>query len=338
MISLIATVLNEGESVRPLLDSIAAQTRMPDEVVIVDGGSGDDTVAILRSYADRLPMRVMVADGCNISQGRNLAIESARGDIIAATDAGVRLDAKWLERITDPLLEDASVGVVSGFFRADPQTPFEVALGAATLPLAGEIDPDSFLPSSRSIAFRKSAALRIGGYPEWLDYCEDLIFDLRLRMAGERFAFEPNALAFFRPRANLRGFWRQYYLYARGDGKADLWRKRHAARYIACLLIAPGIGAVGALIHPALWLGWLAAGLIYLHRPYLRLPEIMRGAGGGSLVDWALCLALIPFLRLVGDLAKMLGYPAGWRWRNQNSSPDWRAMQDFASSRDARLE
>ena len=59
MISLIATVLNEGQSMHRLMQSLVEQTRLPDEIVIVDGGSRDDTVAILHSYADRLPLRVL---------------------------------------------------------------------------------------------------------------------------------------------------------------------------------------------------------------------------------------------------------------------------------------
>ena len=326
MISLIATVLNEGESIRQLLDSIAAQTRLPDEIVIVDGGSSDNTLDILREYSDRLPVRLQVEEGCNISQGRNRAIEAAKGDIIAVTDAGVRLDSRWLARITAPLLADESTGVAAGFFQAAPQTLLEIALGAATLPLAEEISPRDFLPSSRSIAFRKQSALRVGGYPEWLDYCEDLIFDLRLRLAGERFAFEPAALAHFRPRGSLRSFWRQYYLYARGDGKADLWRRRHCARYATYLLLAPGIGLAGALVEPLLWSFWLPGAAIYLWRPYRRLPAVMRRADGGSLRDWLRCLALIPLLRVIGDAAKMLGYPAGWRWRLRERPPDWRNL------------
>ena len=67
MISLICTVLNEGDHMRRLLDSLVAQTCAPDEVVIVDGGSRDNTVAVLNEYADRLPLRVLVEPGANIS-------------------------------------------------------------------------------------------------------------------------------------------------------------------------------------------------------------------------------------------------------------------------------
>ena len=326
MISLIATVLNEGDNIHQLFDSIQRQTRRPDEIVIVDGGSSDDTLAIINGYGDALPLRIFVEAGCNISQGRNRAIAETRGDIIAVTDAGVRLSERWLEEITTPLLVEPALNVVGGFFQADPQSAFEAALGATTLPLAREIDSATFLPSSRSIAFRKSAANAIGGYPEWLDFCEDLIFDLRLREAGGPFAFAPDALVDFRPRRGLRQFFRQYYLYARGDGKANLWSRRHLIRYLTYFALTPGILLAGALLHPALWLLYLLGAAAYLNQPYRRLPTVMRRAPDRSPRAWLYCIVMIPLIRLTGDVAKMIGYPVGWRWRLAMRPPDWRRL------------
>ena len=323
MISLIATVLNEGDNIHHLFDSIKRQTRRPDEIVIVDGGSSDDTLAIMQGYAEELPLRLFVEPGCNISQGRNRAIAEARGDIIAVTDAGVRLTESWLEKISAPLLHDPALDVVGGFFHADPQTAFEVALGATTLPLAREIEEATFLPSSRSIAFRKAAAQAVGGYPDWLDFCEDLVFDLRLRGQGGPFAFAPDALVYFRPRPGLRQFFRQYYLYARGDGKANLWLKRHLIRYLTYFALTPGIFLAGALLHPALWLLYLLGAADYLYQPYRRLPTVMRRAPDSSPLVWIYCIIMIPLIRLTGDVAKMIGYPVGWRWRLTQRPPDW---------------
>lgn len=324
MITLIATVLNEGGSIRHLMDSIKRQARQPDEIVIVDGGSQDDTLAIMQSYRAQLPLRLLVVEGCNISQGRNCALAAARGDIIAVTDAGVRLADDWLENITRPLLDQPDLNGVGGFFQADPQTAFEAALGAATLPLENEIDPQAFLPSSRSAAFRKTAAQAVGGYPEWLDFCEDLVFDLRLRAKAGPLAFAPNALVYFRPRRSLTSFGRQYFFYARGDGKARLWGKRHLIRYAVYLLLAPLIFLTGLLFSPLFWSLYALGGAVYLWRPYRRLPFVMRRLARPSVSAWLYCVLMIPVIRLAGDAAKMLGYPLGWHWRLKHRPPDWR--------------
>lgn len=326
MITLIATVLNEGDNIHHVMNSLKLQTRQPDEIVIVDGGSTDNTVATMQAYTDQLPLRLFVEEGCNISQGRNRAIAEAQGDIIAVTDAGVKLTDTWLEVITQPLLDHADVDVVAGFFQAAPHTRFEVAIGATTLPIKDEIDPQSFLPSSRSVAFRKASSDFIGGYPEWLDFCEDLIFDIRLQQTSQPFVFAPDALVYFRPRPSLSKFYKQYYLYARGDGKANLWRKRHIIRYITYLIVFPVVLLLGLFIHPILWGLYLIGGAIYLKQPYRRLPVVMQTAPDQSMGTWLYCILMIPVIRVVGDVAKMIGYPVGWRWRKANHPPDWRIL------------
>ena len=275
-VSVIATVLNEGESVRPLLESLLDQTRLPDEVVICDGGSTDNTREILAEYAEWLPLKIIEAPGANISQGRNRAIFAAAGPIIAATDAGVMLGPEWLEAISDPIREGRAP-VVSGWFETDPYTDFEVVLGATVLPSRGDIDPQTFLPSSRSVAFLKSAWEEVAGYPEWLDYCEDLIFDLDLRERFGPFPFAPRAVAYFRPRSSLRAFFRQYYRYARGDGKAHLFTRRHLIRYGTYLV---GLPLIFRLIWRGKWPGWLLllSGVgAYCQRPAERLWPLTAG-------------------------------------------------------------
>ena len=301
MISLIATVLNEGDNIHQLFESIVAQTRPPDEVVVVDGGSGDDTLAIMRGYADELPLRLFVEAGCNISRGRNRAIAEARGDIIAVTDAGVRLSDAWLERITAPLLADPALNVVGGFFQADPQSAFEAALGATTLPLAPEIAGATFLPSSRSIAFRKSAAEAIGGYPEWLDYCEDLVFDLRLREAGRSIRLRAGRASLFSTAAEPAAvFSAVLSLCARRWQSRSLAKAApHSLSDVCCVdaghLSGGRAHAAGALAALPRWrrrlllsplsppanraarrLVYFAAGLAVLHRAYSADPRDRR--------------------------------------------------------------
>lgn len=309
LVSLVLTVRNEAHSVDPLLASIAAQTHPPDEVVVVDGGSSDGTVERLERWRDRLPLVVLARPGSNIARGRNEAIRHATGDLLAVTDAGVRLDPCWLEELLGAVREDEA-DIASGFFAADARGTFEIALGATTLPGIDDVDPATFLPSSRSVLFTRAAWHSVGGYPEWLDYCEDLVFDLALRARGCRFVFVPTAIALFRPRATLPEFFRQYYLYARGDGKADLWRGRHAIRYATYLCVAALLLAGRGGVPAGVLLACGAAG--YTRRPYQRLIPGLRDLAPAERLR---ALALVPLIRFTGDVAKMLGYPAGVAWR-----------------------
>jgi glycosyltransferase involved in cell wall biosynthesis len=315
-VTVIATVLNEIDAIDPLLASLLAQSRLPDEVVIVDGGSADGTWARLLSWQEksRVPLKILRLLGCNIAQGRNYAIAEASSEVIAVTDAGVRLSATWLEALTDPFSTSDNPDVVSGFFEADPRTLFEVVLGAITLPRLAEVNPAKFHPSSRSVAFKRSAWLSVGGYPEWLDYCEDLVFDFALRDAGLRFAFAPKALVWFRPRSSLRAFYKQYYRYGRGDGKADLYLWRHLIRYGTYLLVIPGLILLAALSYP-LWLVFLVFAILAIFwRPLKRSWPALTGLPRQRAL---LGLFWVPVIVFTGDIAKMLGYPAGVVWRRR---------------------
>jgi hypothetical protein len=281
------------------------QSRRPDEIVINDNNSTDATAAIVeRAIAIGRPIR-LVRGGHNIPSGRNNAIRHARGDIIACTDAGLTLDPEWLATIVAPI-ERGEADLVGGFFRPAPRSLFELALAATNYPDVEEIDPATFLPFGQSVAFRRSMWEQVGGYPEWASHCEDLLFDLALKRRRARVAFAPTALVHFRPRESFGALWHQYFAYARGDGAADLWRKRHAIRY-ATYLGGLALG-VAALRRPwIVGLGVLGA-IVYCAAPVRRL---LRRAPGISTEEKLHALALIPLLRAVGDLAKMAGYPAG---------------------------
>lgn len=314
-ISVVCTVLNEAGTIGDLLRSLAVQTVRPREIIIVDGGSRDGTQLHVEWWHGRLgcPLRLIDAPRANISAGRNRGIVAARAPIVAVTDGGVTLAPTWLSSLATPFAH-ADIAVVSGFFVPDARTAFEAAMGATVLPAVRDVRPDRFLPSSRSVAFRTAAWAAVGGYPEWLDYCEDLVFDLALRDRGYRFVFVPEAVAHFRPRSSLRAFWHQYFRYARGDGKAGLWAKRHALRY-ATYGVALGLALAGGRGR-RLWPLAVLGAVDYVRRPYQRLLPLLHRR------PWrerCAAFAFVPLIRVTGDCAKMIGYPVGlaWRWRRK---------------------
>lgn len=320
-IAVVATVFNERASLPRLLQSLREQSLQPDEVVIVDAGSTDGTWELLQGWQEGWPLvRALQARGVGRSEGRNIGFRAAVSSWIAVTDAGVVLDRHWLAQLMAAKAAQPLAGVVGGFFCAAPSSFFELALGAVTLPRREEIDGARFLPSSRSVLVAKAAWQAAGGYPEWLDLCEDLVFDLQLRSNGVSFAFAPEAFVWFRPRTSVRRFFQQYFGYARGDGRANLWLGRHCLRYATYWGMFVAVAACGAtrswLMRSAiaLLLGGGAVG--YLRRPYQRLmrsdPALWASAPWHRrVVPWL----LIPLLRFEGDVAKMVGFPLGVWWR-----------------------
>jgi glycosyltransferase involved in cell wall biosynthesis len=304
-VSLIATVKNEADNIAALLDSMLAQSRPPDEIVINDNGSSDGTVAIIQHYIDRgHPIR-LVHGGSNIPSGRNNAIRHANGPLIASCDAGLTLPTHWLADIITPL-ESGVADVGAGFYRAASTSLWEFALGATNYPEVEEVDPDTFLPAGQSVAFTKAAWEAVGGYPEWAATCEDLLFDLALKERGYRFQFVPSAAVHFQPRSSVGAYVWQYYTYARGDGVGHLFWRRHAVRYAFY-----GYMTVVALLarrNSWAWLLTLPPWALHLRKP---LSRVWRKSDDRPLGQRMGALALVPLIRLLGDGAKMVGYPVG---------------------------
>ena len=227
-VSVIITVKNEEKTIAELIESLIAQSRRPDEIVIVDGGSEDKTIQIITCYMDKLPIKILRARGANIARGRNLAIQEACGEIIASTDAGCILDQEWLENLVKPIEQDVA-DVVGGWYKSDARNWIEECIALFSYPLLEEVleKPDEFLPSSRSIAFKREVWEKVGGYPEELDTAEDTLFDIKMKKAGFRFKFEPKALVFWRPRPSIESFFRQQFRYAKGNAQAALYIPRY---------------------------------------------------------------------------------------------------------------
>jgi glycosyltransferase involved in cell wall biosynthesis len=297
-VTLISTVKNCAEGVDAFLASLAAQTRAPDEVVIVDGGSTDGT-------ADRLAIddsvTLVVEPGANIARGRNVALATATHDVIAVTDGDCILEPTWLAEIVAPI--EAGADVSMGFYEPEPGGFWQTCMASVNLPVdASEVDPATFNPSARSVAYRRDAIEAVGGYPEWLAIGEDMWVDLRWRERGLDMRFAPGAVVRWRLRPSLAETWHQYFKYARGDAQAGMHPERHAARF------ATYGGLAAALASRRTWPKLLAAGggVAYARTPVRRAWRRFDGTR-----ERALAIMAVPALLAFTDTAKMAGYAAG---------------------------
>jgi len=312
-VTLIATVLNEGGNIRRFLDGLMAQTRRPDEIVLTDGGSTDGTAEVIQEYVGRgAPISLIVEPDANIARGRNIAISHASGDIIASTDAGCRTHPEWLAEITAPF-RDTSVDVACGFSLAEAHNRKEESFGILTLDDIRKVDIRTFNPSSRSVAFRKAVWEKAGGYPEELYCAEDSFFNQRMRAAGAKFVFCPEAIVYWYPNPTLRKTARQYFRYAQGDGRSHLYGRVYGIIFVKVALVL-GLAAAG-LLHTALW----SVLAISLAAYYLRMLQVNRHRG--SIATNSLVFAY----RLILDGVRLAGHLYGRIERRRNSK--YRALR-----------
>jgi glycosyltransferase involved in cell wall biosynthesis len=301
-VSLVATVRNAHPAVERWLESVRRQTRPPDEVVVVDGGSTDGTLAALRAAPD---ITVVEAPGANIARGRNLAVRAAAHDVIAVSDGDCVLAEDWLERILRPI--EAGGLAAAGFYRPLAGDPWQV-FATSHLPDAEEVGR-GWMPSSRSLAFRREAFEAAGGYPEWLAIGEDMYLNHRWRDLGIRIERAVDAVVWWPPRPTPAATWRQYAGYAEGDAMAGMYPERHAVRFAAYgLLLAALLGR-----RPRLLAMLAAAGALYVRRPVGRARRRLPPGSPARLAAPLGVPAAIAFL----DAAKMAGYLRGLRARRR---------------------
>jgi glycosyltransferase involved in cell wall biosynthesis len=238
-VTLISTVFNEEEYIAKLLESILQQSVMPLEVIFVDGGSTDHTMTSIKSFKPifkkrNVALKLLEKSG-NRSVGRNFAISQARFQNIASCDAGCILEKDWLKNISEPL-NDSSIDVVAGFYKGLPENIFQKSLVPYVLVMEDKVNPETFLPASRTMAFRKKIWKELGGFPEGYSHNEDYVFAKQLKKIQAKLYFQKDALVYWLPRKNIKEAFTMFYRFALGDAESGIIRPKVLFIFLRYLL------------------------------------------------------------------------------------------------------
>ena len=300
-ISVVVTVLNEAETIWLLLLGLLAQTHLPDEVIIVDGGSNDRTIFLIKLFQKRYPLLSIkvVTYPSNRSQGRNRGIRLAKNEWIAITDAGCMPDRNWLKELTNQA-NVSKAEVIAGYYEAITETNFQAAVTPYMLVMEDRVNPDYFLPATRSMMLRKSAWKKVGGFDESLTLSEDYDFAHKLEAAGFKFSFTMKAKVFWWPLETWGEFFQTVMGMARYDAIAGLTRLKAylvICRYLMMFFLSLTFFA----IHWLLGIGWVLF--------VLGLYSVWAMWKNGHYLDrgWL----YLPLLQIVADLGVILGTMRG---------------------------
>src|SRR5581483_3567739 len=115
-IAVVICTRNRPDDLADCLASLARQTRLPDEVLVVDASDGPEPEARVRAWAATAPVpRVDVLPAApGLTRQRNLGAAATTGDLITFLDDDVVLDPGYLAAIAELFVLDPSLGGAQG--------------------------------------------------------------------------------------------------------------------------------------------------------------------------------------------------------------------------------
>jgi glycosyltransferase involved in cell wall biosynthesis len=198
-VSVIIPCYNQGHLVTYAIDSVLNQTRSPDEIIVVNDGSNDDTAAVCRTYEGLITYVFQANAG--LSAARNTGILRARSEYVHLLDADDLMRPTALARLLDTAVSNPTASVIRGSWEevtSDGTLLTEVrATDLGSDPFHALFDALAVGPPCRYMV-RRESLLAAGLFDERLKSCEDWDMWLRVALAGVRFATSPDAVTVYR--------------------------------------------------------------------------------------------------------------------------------------------
>ncbi len=229
-VSILIPCYNEGDNVRETV-AYALRQRYPNfEVVAVNDGSKDDTLAILTELAAANPrLRVVnLATNQGKAMGLRAATLLARGDIVIGIDGDSLLAPEATHWLVRHFISNPDVGAVTGNPRVRNRSSLigRIQVGefsgiVGLIKRAQRSYGRIFTVSGVIAAFRKSALHDVGYWsPDMIT--EDVDISWKLQLKGWMIRFEPNALCWVLMPETLNGLWKQRVRWSQGGAEVML--------------------------------------------------------------------------------------------------------------------
>jgi cellulose synthase/poly-beta-1,6-N-acetylglucosamine synthase-like glycosyltransferase len=300
-VTVVLTVLRDPRVARTL-ESLLAQERPPEEILVDDGGGTDQVQRITEGFTRRDPrVKHLLAPG-TIAESRNRALEVATGDLVVFLDADEIAPVGWLGKLLAPFA-DPTVGFTGGPTPALPESLHHVAARFYDGYLRRFYDTVArerphALPMGNS-AWRM-AALREAGPLDPMGHRrignEDQDIAVRILARGWKGVYVPEAwVGHDFSDISLRALLRKQRAYA--EGGYLIWRKHGTTYEASAARLAPYI--LGPLL--------LAVGALLL------LPPLTREVGAFVVAAGLLELVVLAVLLTAKGVAQDRRYP-GLRW------------------------
>lgn len=184
--SVIIPVLNEEKFLPRLLKNLERQTERDFEIIIVDGGSKDKTLAVCRGFEKNLGLKILVSSKQNVSAQRNFGAESSHGTYLVFFDADVQVPKEFLKEVRQHI-EKYHPPYVTTLLKADSSAVYDEAI-VKLLNLTMEMSQTFERPFMGGYNFIIARGIfdLIGGFHEEVVHAEDYDLSTRLHKAGYR--------------------------------------------------------------------------------------------------------------------------------------------------------
>lgn len=219
-ITVVIPALNEEEFIGACIDSLLKQDLGAEsiEILVVDGGSNDDTKNIIKSYQTKYPQVKLLKNKKRYTVfSFNIGINNAsnRSQYITFLNCHALYEKNRLRKSIELIESDKKIDAVGGYSEAVSRTD---SLWARSVSLilrsrfstgskfrAGGLKVE-FVDTASGCLYRKSLFDRIGLFNEKLICSQDIELNKRLRLAGGKILYAPSLKTFYKSRSSIKKF------------------------------------------------------------------------------------------------------------------------------------